>query len=367
MSAFCDLALALGLTLSGACQPAAAPTDPLPADDPAAWTHRPPAPKEEPKPPPVMPPVIIQKEVIREVHVPVPAPVAAPAAAPPPAPDPLELAVRASYLHRSAGPAPPSVTLASLPDGSTAAGMPLPLGMSSGSGAGRGAGGTEYEEEGRTSTKPVDNSRVLTNDRYVCGTLESATNTQLDGSSGGTVVIQVSRDTFGYHGRNILVPKGSRLVCGYKSLEKVGSSRSPFRCSRILLGESRAEIFGLKANVIDVQGHLGASGDVDHRFGERYGTAFILAGVSAAVRAATANTSATSSSSTASATGSSSTFSGNGGALSEGGAELSQRLGEITAATLEQTINLLPILRTFQGQRVCIRPDTDWYIAEMEL
>jgi len=224
----------------------------------------------------------------------------------------------------------------------------------------------EYEEKALTSTGPVDNSRIITTDRYICGVLETATNTQLDGSTGGTVVIQVSRDTFGYHGRNILAPKGSRLVCGFKSLEKVGSSRSPFRCSRILLGGSRAEILGLKANAVDVQGHLGISGDVDHRIFERYGTAFILAGISAAVRAATAGSSTVNSSSTSSSSGSTSSFSGSSNALSAGGAELSQRLGEITAATLEQTINLLPILRTFQGQRVCIRPDTDWYIAKVE-
>lgn len=365
MSAFCDLALALGLTLSGACQPAAAPNDPLPADDPAAWTHRPPAPKEEPKPAPVMPPVVIEKTIIKEVQVQVPAPVAAPVAPVPPAPDPLELAVRASYLHRSAGAPPAAVSLVSLPDAGTDMARPPVLPMGTGAG-GRGAGGTEYEETGLTSTRPVDNTRIITTDRYITGILETGINTQLDGSTGGPVVIQVSRDTFGYHGRNILIPKGSRLVCAFKSLDKVGSSRAPLRCTRILLAESRAEIFGMKALIADQQGQPGVSGEVDNRFAERYGTAFILAGISAAVRAATANTSTTSSSSTASATGSTSTFSGNGGALSEGGAELSQRLGEITAATLEQTINLTPILKVAQGTRVQIRPDTDWYITEME-
>lgn len=366
MSALCDLVLALGLTLSGNCQAATAAADPLPPDDPTVWSYKPPPPREEPKPAPPMPPVVVEKIIIKEV-----APPPQPPPPPPPPEEPkakppsrMEVAVRASYSQRAAG-----TTIVSLPSTVGQAdeieGVPRPA-MASMPGSGRGAGGTEYEEKSLTSTGPVDNSRIITTDRYICGTLESATNTQLDGSNSGSVVIQVSRDTFGYHGRNILVPKGSRLVCGYKSLEKVGSSRSPFRCSRILLGESRAEIFGLKANVVDVQGHLGASGDVDHRFAERYGTAFILAGVSAAVRAATYSTGTTTSSSSATASGSTSTFSGAGGALSEGGAELSKRLGEVTAATLEKTINLLPILRTFQGQRVCIRPDSDWYIKEVE-
>jgi type IV secretion system protein VirB10 len=363
MGALCDLALAAGLTLSGACQPAVPSADPLPMDDKGVWSYRP-APQPEPpppSPPPSMPPVVVRQEVIREVRVEVPAP----SPPPPPVktgPDPFETAMAASYRNRVQGNSGVPTITASLPPPEV-----TPMGPSSlGSEASGKALATEYEEKALTSTGPVDNSRIITTDRYICGVLETATNTQLDGSTGGTVVIQVSRDTFGYHGRNILAPKGSRLVCGFKSLEKVGSSRSPFRCSRILLGGSRAEILGLKANAVDVQGHLGISGDVDHRIFERYGTAFILSGISAAVRAATAGSSTVNSSSTTSASGSTSTFSGSSNALSAGGAELSQRLGEITAATLEQTINLLPVLRTFQGQRVCIRPDTDWYIAKVE-
>jgi type IV secretion system protein VirB10 len=364
MSALCDLALAAGLTLSGACQPALPPADPLPADDKEAWSYRPAPVPEPPKPAPVpvMPPVVLKQEVIREVRVEVPAS-APPAPAPvvERGPDAIEEAMAVTYRNRAAGNRGVPTVTAALPSSDMA-----PLGQSLG-GPQVPEPSSEYEEKALTSTGRVDNSRIITTDRYVCGVLETATNTQLDGSTGGTVVIQVSRDTFGYHGRNLLVPKGSRLVCGFKSLDKVGSSRSPFRCSRILLGQSRAEIFGLKANAVDVQGHLGMSGDVDHRFAERYGTAFILAGVSAAVRAATATSGTVASSSTSNASGSTSAFSANsGGALSSGGAELSQRLGEITAATLEQTINLLPILRTFQGQRVCIRPDTDWYIAKVE-
>ncbi|EPY00147.1 TrbI/VirB10 family protein, partial [Magnetospirillum fulvum] len=222
------------------------------------------------------------------------------------------------------------------------------------------------KEASITSTKPVDNSRIVTTDRYISGILETGINTQLDGATGGPVVIQTTRDVFGYHGRNILIPKGSRLVCAFKSLDKVGSTRAPLRCSRVLLGGHRAEIYGAKANVTDVQGALGISGEVDNRFFERYGTAFLLAGISAAVRASTAGIGGSpTSSSSSSALGSSSSYS-DGGALSQGSTELSQRLGEITASALEQTINLTPILKVAQGTRIQIRPDTDWYIAKVE-
>lgn len=369
MAGLCDLALALGMTLSGACQPAAPAPDPLPPDDPAAWSYKPapPPPPPAPAPVPAMPAVVIEKTIIREVPAPAPAP--APVTAP--QPDPYMDAAEASYRSRSAGAAgwPEIAVPASLPRiGAGAAvdrpraapAMPLDLAATV---KVPGAGG--YDEKSITSTLPVDNSRIVTTDRTISGILETGINTQLDGTTGGPVVIQTTRDVFGYHGRNILIPKGSRLVCAYKSLDKVGSSRAPLRCSRILLGGNRAEILTMKANVTDVQGGLGVSGVVDNRFFERYGSAFILAGISAAVRVATAGAGGASSSSSASASGSTSSYN-DGGALSQGGTELSQRLGEITAATLEETINLTPILKVAQGTRVQIRPDTDWYIANVE-
>lgn len=367
MAGFCDLALAAGLTLSGACLPGAPAPEPLPADDPAVWSYRSPPPKEEPPPPPPAPnfPPVIIREVIREVPAP------PPKVEEPPKPDPHEAAMRALYRLRSASPAGwPEVSMpASLAGGGPVGGaafprapaMPLDLGATV-----NGAGGAEYQEASVTSSRPVDNARIVTTDRYISGILETGINTQLDGATGGPVVIQTTRDVFGYHDRNILIPKGSRLVCAFKSLDKQGSSRAPLRCSRILLGGHRAEILGLKANVTDVQGSLGVSGEVDNRIFERYGTAFILAGISAAVRGATAGSGSVSTTSSASSSGAASAVTGSGGALSEGGTELSQRLGEITAATLEQTINLTPILKVAQGTRVQIRPDADWYIAKME-
>ncbi len=356
---YCDLALAVGLSMSGTCGPTAPTPDPLPTDDPGAWAYqapvaKPEAPPSVPAPAPNFPPIIIKQEVIREVQVPVvtPAPQAMPAPAEP-KPDPMALALAAGYQARRQASDMPKIIAASLPadSGNTlprAPAMPLDMGaMVNPDGV-----GSEYKEDGVTSSGPVDNSRVVTTDRYIAGILETGINTQLDGATGGPVVIQTTRDVFGYHGRNILIPKGSRLVCAFKSLSKVGASRAPLRCSRVLTGGARAEIYSTKANVTDVQGQLGVSGDVDNRFWERYGTAFILTGISAAVRAASTSTTTNES------------LANQSPILSTGGEELSQRLGEITAATLEQTINLNPILKIAQGTRIQIRPDTDWYIAQ---
>lgn len=371
MSALCDIALAFGLTFSGACHDGTPAPEPMPKDDSSAWTVKAPepAPPQAPAPAPApnFGPIVIRKEVIREVPVPAPAPVPIPQPAPkvetPKQPDPYELAARAAYASRSHGlPSWQSVAIpASLPRSTSAASLggkavvpkmtagPLDLAT-----ALKSQGEAKYEEEAITSTLPVDNSRIITTDRYIAAIVETGINTQLDGATGGPVVLQVTRDVFGYHGRNILIPKGSRLVCGFKSLDKTGSSRAPLRCSRMLLGGHRAEIFGMKANTTDMQGALGVSGEVDNRFWEQYGTAILLTGISTAVRAASTSTTTNE------------TLANQSSSLQTGGEELSQRFGEISAAALEKTINLKPILKVAQGTRVQIRPDTDWYIAKID-
>jgi type IV secretion system protein VirB10 len=364
MSVLCDLALVFGLTLGGTCQPATPVADPMPPNDAAAWSYKEPAPKpEEPKPQPAanFPPIVIKQEVIREV----PAPVQAPPPAPKPVakvkePSAVELALRAAYRDRAAGASLWSeVAVPASFGGNGAAGMPagasqMPVSPLDLAGVASRQGEPRYQADGVVSTLPVDNERILAADRYITGNLETGINTQLDGTTGSTLVIQTTRDVYGYHGRNVLLPKGSRLLCEYQSPDKLGETRAAVRCGRVLLGESRAEILGIKANVTDAQGYLGVSGEVDTRFVERFGTAFILAGISATVRAATASTQSLE------------FLSDKSDALSTGGEELSKNLGNIAASSLEQTINLAPILKVAQGTRVQIRPAEDWYIQKVE-
>ncbi|GAA0570594.1 TrbI/VirB10 family protein [Caenispirillum bisanense] len=354
MSAVCDVALVLGLTLSGLCAPPAEPPPAaaLPEDDEAAWSvPAPPAPPERP-PAPAMPPVVITKVV--QMPAPPPPDPPAPPPAPPP-PDPYRLAAQAAWNARTAARPTfdgsmstyranmPQLMPASLTPGPTVAppavAAPAPK--------------PDYEGDRRVSSLPVDNSRIVTTDRYIVGVLETGINSQLDGSS-GSIVIQVSRDVFGYHGRNLLIPKGSRLVCDYESPDQIGASRLAVSCNRVLMAEHRAEIIELASAAGDVQGRAGFTGEVDTRFGERYGTALMLTGISTAVRLATAMASTGDKTADTLAQ-----------ATDKGAEEMSTRFGEITASVLEQTIDLAPIITVPQGTRVQIRPSADWYIREV--
>jgi|TARA_R110000796_G_scaffold45738_3_gene110797 type IV secretion system protein VirB10 len=351
MSAICDLALVAGVTLFGYCDKAMPENVPdLPKDERAAWSL-PPAPPAPPAPKaPVMPPIVIKKEVLVERKAPPPPP---PPKAPP-APDSVKLAIEAAWSGGSINLSPagnPSVTVSYSPAPKAAAPGLLapnadPLAISA-----AGIEKEQYESPGSTSTRPVDNERILAADRYISGIVETGVNSQVGGDDEGSIIIQTSRDVYGYHGRLVLVPKGSRMICKFLPPKDMGSSRLEMKCERILLAGHRAEIRDLGASVGNAQGQAGVSGDVDRRFWERYGTAIMLTGLATAVRfaAATASTDATDTTTAAS---------------EKAAEELSSRFGEITASVLEETLSLVPIITIPQGTRVQIRPATDWYIAD---
>jgi type IV secretion system protein VirB10 len=364
MTLICDLALIVGISIAGICSTNEAPPDRLPPDDPDAWSFMPVRPvrpvqpaaihvKEDTSPPVLVsfPPVVITKtiELARPERIIVPPQVE-------PEIDYLRMAVEASYKQRRTELAnwpsievpknditnelkqittPFDVSLNSLPKPPSATKLTPPVQRVR----------PGYEAASVTSGLPIDNSRIVTADRYITGILETGINSQLDGDAGGEIIIQTSRDTYGYHGRNVLIPKGSRLICDYKSPELVGSTRLAINCKRILLAGHRAEIYQLSSTAGDVQGRSGITGNVDNRFWEKYGTAFILSGISTAVRIA-------------------SSMSDNEIAAN-GSEELSEKFGEITASVLEQTVNLAPIITVPQGTRIQIRPRKDWYIREV--
>lgn len=352
MSTFCDALVALNLTLGVMCQPGeeiAPPT--LPDDDKRVWEVTPPPPTPEAKTP-TFPPVVIKQEAPPPPAPPQPLPVVAP---PPPPPNPYRLALEAT-LARHGGSSEGIMTLdgqkqlSGSENGVKLASLvapamdPLDLSQSKAK--------PKYDAPSTESGLPVDNERIVAADRYISGILETGINSQHDSGAGGTAIIQTSRDVFGYHGRKVLIPKGSRLICDYQGPGKQGETRIGFTCSRILMGGHRAEILQLASPVGDPQGHGGVAGEVDNRFWEKYGTAFLLAGISASVRIATASATTSNTDSTAVV-------------ADKGSEELSQKLGEITASILEQTVNLAPIITIAQGTRVQIRPAKDWYIREM--
>ena len=385
--AVCDFLGGLGLSGGGLCAEEGVGAGTLPETDQGVHDYQLPA--EPTLPEPDFPAVIKEKIVIREVPVPSPPTPGPPEPAPEPQvqviieqvpvqPDFTAERLQQAYLDRRAGNSglstiavPDWSDLAERPSGTSADALPGLAGPALGSGQGAVAPRDQAVElagmpEGsylhtvRQSSYPVDNRRLLANDRYITGILETGINSQLgatsededQGASAG-IIIQVSRNVYGYHGRNILIPKGSRLICSYLAPDSLGISRIGIVCERLLLAGNRAEIYELENIGTDVQGRDGVTGEVDNRFLEKYGTAFILAGISGAVRLSSVPLA------------DDDEDSATGEVLDEGAEELSEKLGEITASILEETVNLNPIVTVAQGTRITIRPRNDLYLKPL--
>jgi type IV secretion system protein VirB10 len=359
MSVICNILGAVGMTLSGVCADTTEGKIDLPAEDESVWQYEKPVePKPVPKPAPVMPPVVIEKTVIQKVEVPAPEPKKAPPK--PPKPNPYRVWLEAQRLQ----PVMVAATSEAFPEatkdfvGSSnneiADEMNVPTTAPIGDMTKQKA---TYDFDSTTSSEPIKNDRVITTDRYITGILETGVNSQLTSKDGGQVVIQVSRDIFGYGSRNILIPKGSRLVCDYESAANMSATRIPINCIRILLAGDkqgqRIELVQLDAPVGDPQGRGGLTGVVNNHFDKQYGTALALSGISALVRGASAFM-------TTNDGGESTT----GDIADKASQELGTRFGEITASVLEKSTNIVPTITIAQGKRVQIRPRKDWYIRE---
>ena len=181
----------------------------------------------------------------------------------------------------------------------------------------------------------------MTADCYIPIVLENSINSQLPGRFIGIVETHV----FANEGRGVLFPKGTRIICTYESLAKEGDTRLAANCSRAIRPDG-ASILLTNAYAADQMARTGAIGKVDNRGWEKYGSAFIVAGISA-LAAAGVNTSVNSS-------------------MYQSANNLSVNLGQITAQMLEANVDLAPVMTVAAGSRLQIIPMTDIWIREPE-
>ncbi|BBD10151.1 TrbI/VirB10 family protein [Desulfovibrio ferrophilus] len=129
----------------------------------------------------------------------------------------------------------------------------------------------DWAEEKTVTSYPIDMSRTLTVDRNIRAILINEIRSDLEGK----VVAQVEHDVFGAHGRNVLVPAGSKAVGRYKPLEKVGMERLKITWVRFITPDG-INIHTADAEMADSMGRSGTSGQLDRRYYEKFGTGLLV-------------------------------------------------------------------------------------------
>jgi len=135
----------------------------------------------------------------------------------------------------------------------------------------------KWKEAKTNASLPLDMSRVVSVDKFIPALIVNQINSEL----GGKVVAQIEENVFGGHGRKILIPAGSKAVGRYKPVKKIGQERLTVTWVRIITPDG-INIHVGNAEMADAMGRSGITGDVDRRYGERYGMSLLVSVLTAA-------------------------------------------------------------------------------------
>lgn len=185
---------------------------------------------------------------------------------------------------------------------------------------------------------PVNLERTITVDRNIPAILINAIQSDLPGK----VIAQIEQNVYGAHGRNILIPAGSRAVGYYEPLDKVGMERLAISWQRIITPDG-ININTTDAEMADAMGRSGLTGNVDTRNFDRFGMAFLVSSIQALAQ------------STVPVTSESQRV-----ALETYGRDISLITGKI----LEEQLDIKPRVSIPAGARILISPVVDIWFKE---
>ena len=131
---------------------------------------------------------------------------------------------------------------------------------------------------GQTAATDMGNlQRIIGQGKMIYATLETAINTDIPGMVRGLI----SRDVYSESGKNILIPRGSRLVGTYSSDITFGQARVQITWTRVM----RPDGIDIRVNSpsADALGHAGISGDVDNHLMHNVGNMLMMSVINVAL------------------------------------------------------------------------------------
>ena len=189
--------------------------------------------------------------------------------------------------------------------------------------------------------KLTDQDHLITQGTFISGVTETMINSDLP----GLIRAVVDKDVYSRTGRNIVIPRGSRLIGRYQSGIDVGQARVYIVWTR--MERPDGVIAELGSPGTDPIGQAGMGGDVDKHFIERFGASVLFSTIGPAV-SAVIGTDADS-------------------AVEQdlliSTRESTDRVAEIA---LQQSINIPPTIRVPQGSEITIFVNRDISFANLD-
>lgn len=202
-------------------------------------------------------------------------------------------------------------------------------------------------------TKISDLSRTILQGKIINAALETAIDTDIPSD----IRAVITRDVFAEEGKNILIPKGSRIIGTYSTNVTTGQTRVTINWNRII------RVDGMSLNITSIAadrlGRAGVQGEVDNRYAQRLANTFLSSvlsvGTSLAVEKMSGSTGITST--VSSLTGETTTTSGKASdyALINATQDLMDEAQDI----VDSIANQKPVIRIPQGEKITIMVTQD--------
>ena len=172
-----------------------------------------------------------------------------------------------TIVFDASGKAVATVPTAALPEGAASSGAQGATGNAAGDFASRvgGVGGTTAQAKAMTNP-----ATTVTQGTLIPAILETAIDTDVP----GYVRAVVSQDVKSFNGKNVLIPRSSRLIGQYQSGLQAGQKRAYVIWTRVIRPDGAS--VNLQSPGIGFDGTTGLPGDVDSRFFQRFGSAMLL-------------------------------------------------------------------------------------------
>jgi len=211
--------------------------------------------------------------------------------------------------------------------------------------------------EKRTATRLLNLNMTIAQGKIIDAVLETAVNTDLPGQ----IRAIVSRDVFAEAGRDIMIPKGSRLIGVYNTSVTRGQVRVLVVWTRMIRPDGID--IQIDSNAADPLGRAGVPGMVDNKYAEIFSAAALTSIMDIAIAVAvdrlsnndSSGTTNTQSSTTTGANGT--TTSGSAASFAAAGAVSS--IGSISKDIVNTMLDLKPTITIDQGTKLNVFVNKD--------
>lgn len=195
------------------------------------------------------------------------------------------------------------------------------------------------------SQRLYDKSRMLVQGTIISAVLETAIDTQLPGN----IRAQVMQPVYSFDGSRVLMPPGTLLIGQFNNDVDIAQKRVLIAWNRAITPDGKSIAIGSTGT--DTLGRAGTLGNVDNRYGTKFGAAFLISAISAIPTALSQSSGGGKRSGSSGGT----TINVGDQMASDAGGNLSDQAGGV----LEKYLSLPPIIRIPQGEEIRVFVNRD--------